>query len=236
MKPLQGFESWWRRLKEAFTRATETAASIKKRMQRSRTWRWLRRELEVIAKVAGVVTLSLWLKRLIEQFLGARWLNESILRGDVNDVVREIEQGVDKGRHAMVVEGSSNEAVIVVEAVSEETKRRDESVKAASRSEASGIREWAAQEAAWLLAQFLKVALSAVLAFRGVHQLFQRGPGKRAGVQDGPGSLGARLSREDPPPARAGRRNAAESADTRARAAGRRFPCTRRATTLLCGE
>jgi hypothetical protein len=30
--------------------------------------------------------------------------------------------------------------------------------------------------------------------------------------------------------------NAAESADTRPPPAGRRLPCTRRATTLLCGE
>ena len=37
-------------------------------------------ELEVIAKVAGVVTLSLWLKRLIEQFLGAKVDRSSVAR------------------------------------------------------------------------------------------------------------------------------------------------------------
>src|SRR5713101_4751370 len=61
-------------------------------------WPWLRRELEIVAKVAGVVTLSLWLKRLIEQFLGAKILNESILRGEMNDVVRDIEENVREGR------------------------------------------------------------------------------------------------------------------------------------------
>lgn len=61
-------------------------------------WPWLRSELEIIAKVAAVVTLSLWLKRLIEQFLGAKILNESILRGEMNDVVREIEQEVTERR------------------------------------------------------------------------------------------------------------------------------------------
>jgi hypothetical protein len=45
-----------------------------------------------------VVTLSLWLKRLIEQFLGAKVLNESILRGEMNDVVRGIEQDVMERR------------------------------------------------------------------------------------------------------------------------------------------
>ena len=61
-------------------------------------WPWLRRELEIVGKVAGVVTLSLWLKRLIEQFLGAKILNESILRGEMNDVVRDIEENVREGR------------------------------------------------------------------------------------------------------------------------------------------
>lgn len=68
----------------------------------------------------------------------------------------------------------SNEAVIAVEAVSAETKWREETVKTASRNNGSGFGEWASQEAAWLLAQFVKIAIS-VLAFRGVHQLFQSG-------------------------------------------------------------
>ena|SRR6266536_2676960 len=81
---------------------TQGGAAVKKRFRRSWpgrvVWPWLRSELEIIAKVAGVVTLSLWLKRLIEQFLGAKVLNESILRGEMNDVVREIEQKVTERR------------------------------------------------------------------------------------------------------------------------------------------
>ena len=100
MNPLGGFQGWWSRLKAAFVRAAATAGAIRNRLRRSKTWRWLRRELEVVAKVAGIVTLSLWLKRLIEQFLDLKWLNESILRGEMGDVVREIEQGVDAGRRS----------------------------------------------------------------------------------------------------------------------------------------
>jgi hypothetical protein len=61
-------------------------------------WPWCRREAEIIGKVAGVVTLSLWLKRLIEQFLSSRLLNESILRGEMSEVVRDVEQEVEAGR------------------------------------------------------------------------------------------------------------------------------------------
>jgi hypothetical protein len=55
--------------------------------------------VEIVGKVAGVVTLSLWLKRLIEQFLSSRILNESILRGEMSDVVRDVEQEVEMGRN-----------------------------------------------------------------------------------------------------------------------------------------
>jgi len=54
--------------------------------------------VEIVGKVAGVVTLSFWLKRLIEQFLSSRLLNESILRGEMSDVVRDVEQDIDTGR------------------------------------------------------------------------------------------------------------------------------------------
>jgi hypothetical protein len=85
---------------------TQGHATLRKWWRRSWSgrvaWPWLRAELEIVAKVAGVVTLSLWLKRLIEQFLGAKVLNESILRGEMNDVVRQIEQDVTerRSRHA----------------------------------------------------------------------------------------------------------------------------------------
>jgi hypothetical protein len=61
-------------------------------------WPWCRLEAEVVGKVAGVVTLSLWLKRLIDQLLSWRLLNESILRGEMSDVVRDVEQEVETGR------------------------------------------------------------------------------------------------------------------------------------------
>jgi hypothetical protein len=61
-------------------------------------WPWLRRELEVVLKVSGVIVLSLWVKRLFEQFLGARILNERILQGELNTLVQEIEQEVSRRR------------------------------------------------------------------------------------------------------------------------------------------
>jgi len=45
-----------------------------------------------------VVTLSLWLKRLIEQFLSSRILNESIVRGEMSDILRNVEEEVEAGR------------------------------------------------------------------------------------------------------------------------------------------
>jgi hypothetical protein len=41
--------------------------------------------------------VSLWLKRLVEQFLGRKVLNEPVLRGEVNDIVRGIENDVEEG-------------------------------------------------------------------------------------------------------------------------------------------
>jgi hypothetical protein len=57
-------------------------------------WPWFRRELEIVLKVSGVIVLSVWVKRLVEQFLGAKVLNERILQGEVNGLVQEIEQEV----------------------------------------------------------------------------------------------------------------------------------------------
>ena len=52
---------------------SEAATALRKAWRRSWiggvAWPWCRREAEIVGKVAGVVTLSLWLKRLIEQFL-----------------------------------------------------------------------------------------------------------------------------------------------------------------------
>ena len=103
MKTIAAFRDFSSRLSRGIGNSvTQGRAAVKKRFRRSWpgrvAWPWLRNELEIVAKVAGVVTLSLWLKRLIEQFLGAKVLNESILRGEMNDVVREIEQDVTERR------------------------------------------------------------------------------------------------------------------------------------------
>jgi hypothetical protein len=137
-------------------------------------WPWLRRELEVVVKVSGVIVLSLWVKRLVEQFLSSRILNESILRGEMSDVVRDVEQEVEAGRAAMA--GASNsgppsEVIITVEPPRESWRRNDER-RAEVGNDASTLSEWLFEEAAWFLAQFLKVAVS-VAAFRGIHQLFR---------------------------------------------------------------
>ena len=102
-KPTQRFRDLSRRLENGLTLSVALSrTATRKRWRRSWSgrvaWPWLRNELEIVAKVAAVVTVSLWLKRLIEQFLVAKVLNESILRGEMNDVVREIEQGVMERR------------------------------------------------------------------------------------------------------------------------------------------
>jgi hypothetical protein len=103
MKTIVAFRDFSSRLSGGLGNSlTQGRAAMKKRWRRSWpgrvAWPWLGSELEIVAKVAGVVTLSLWLKRLIEQFLGAKILNESILRGEMNDVVRGIEQDVMERR------------------------------------------------------------------------------------------------------------------------------------------
>ena len=103
MRIIDQFRGFSDRLRIGLTQSVNLAgASLKKSWRKSWTgrvaWPWLRSELEIVAKVAGVVTLSLWLKRLIEQFLGAKVLNESILRGEMSDVIGEIEQEVTERR------------------------------------------------------------------------------------------------------------------------------------------
>jgi hypothetical protein len=67
--------------------------------------------------------------------------------------------------------GPSNEVVITVEPP-RESWRKNEERRAEARNDASTLREWLLEEAAWLAAQFLKVAVS-LAAFRGIHQLFR---------------------------------------------------------------
>ncbi len=85
LKSLHAHRRWWTNLKVANAPSNpKRIATLRKAWRRSWlggvAWPWCRREAEIVGKVAGVVTLSLWLKRLIEQFLSSRILNESILR------------------------------------------------------------------------------------------------------------------------------------------------------------
>ena len=65
----------------------------------------------------------------------------------------------------------SNDVVITVEPL-RESWRRSEARRAEARNDGSTLGEWLLEEAAWLFAQFLKVAVS-VAAFRGIHELFR---------------------------------------------------------------
>jgi hypothetical protein len=103
LNTLHAHRHWWTNVKAAISAANPRGISaLRKTWRRSWIarvgWPWCRREAEIVGKVAGVVTLSLWLKRLIEQFLTSRILNESILRGEMSDVVRDVEQEVEAGR------------------------------------------------------------------------------------------------------------------------------------------
>ena len=68
-----------------------------KRTRRRRWYRWLTRELRVVLRITGVILVSIWAKRLVEQFLGEEWLNEHILRGGLNDVLESVETQVLEG-------------------------------------------------------------------------------------------------------------------------------------------
>ena len=103
LKSLHAHRQWWTNLKGALSVSSPKGVSgLRKAWRRSWiggvAWPWCQREAEIVAKVAGVITLSLWLKRLIEQFLSSRILNESILRGEMSDVVRDVEQEVETRR------------------------------------------------------------------------------------------------------------------------------------------
>src|SRR5262245_61008841 len=107
MHPLSDARSRWARVEEAFTaRGSATTSSIRKQWRRSWVrkvaWPWLKREVEIVAKVSGVVVISLWLKRLVEQFLGKKVLNEPVLRGEINDIVRGIEDEAEGRRSGRV--------------------------------------------------------------------------------------------------------------------------------------
>src|SRR5262245_21381630 len=103
IKSLHAHRHWWATMRNALSVSKPKGIAILRKAWRRSwlggvAWPWCRREGEIVGKVAGVVMLSLWLKRLIEQFLSSRLLNESILRGEMSDVVRDVEQEVDTGR------------------------------------------------------------------------------------------------------------------------------------------
>jgi hypothetical protein len=74
----------------------------------------------------------------------------------------------------MVVGGSSpaTDVVITVEPTRGEGRSWSGEARAAVRNNGRGLRGWITEEAAWLVAQFLKVAVS-VAAFRAIHHLFR---------------------------------------------------------------
>jgi hypothetical protein len=103
MHPLSDARSLWARVERAVTASSSsTTSSIRKQWRRSWArkvaWPWLKREIEIVVKVSGVVVVSLWLKRLVEQFLGKKVLNEPVLRGEINDIVRGIEDDAEGRR------------------------------------------------------------------------------------------------------------------------------------------
>jgi hypothetical protein len=67
--------------------------------------------------------------------------------------------------------GLPSEVVITLEPP-RESWRKNDAPNAEARNDASTLGGWLFEEAAWLAAQFLKVAVS-VAVFRGIHQLFR---------------------------------------------------------------
>jgi hypothetical protein len=95
-------EVWWRISGATRKRAREGARAMRRKWRTSWlgrvAWPWLRRELEVVLNVSAVIVLSLLVKRWVEQFVGARILNERILQGELNTLVQEIKQDVSTRR------------------------------------------------------------------------------------------------------------------------------------------
>lgn len=55
---------------------------------------WLRGEIEICLKISSVILLSVWAKRLVEQFLQRGVINESIVRGRLRSIVEAVEEGL----------------------------------------------------------------------------------------------------------------------------------------------
>lgn len=82
---------------EAAVHLLEEGRKRWKKLRRRRWYRWLAREIRVVLKITGVIVISMWAKRLVEQFLGGEWLNQEILRGGLNDVFESVETQVLEG-------------------------------------------------------------------------------------------------------------------------------------------
>jgi hypothetical protein len=74
---------------------------------------------------------------------------------------------------------------ITIEPMREEATSRQDAVRTAAKNDGSGFRGWIVEEAAWLVTQFTKVALS-VAVVRGVHQLFRVGYASESAYQRAP--------------------------------------------------
>jgi hypothetical protein len=81
--------------------------------------------------------------------------------------------------------GRGNEITITVDPAREEAKSRQEEVRTAAKNDGASLRGWFVEEAAWLTAQFVKIATS-VAVVRWVHQLFRIGYASESAYQRAP--------------------------------------------------
>jgi hypothetical protein len=122
--------------------------------------------------------------------------------------------------------GRRNEIVMTIDPLREEARRRHEEVCAAAKNYSSGLREWILEEAAWLVAQFTRVAMS-VAVVRGVHQLFRIGYASESAYQRA-GDLWTHGHREDDRPPPIGGRRTARDHSAQRKAADNSIPAKTR--------
>jgi hypothetical protein len=84
-----------------------------------------------------------------------------------------------------VFERRNEVTTITIEPAREEATSRQDTVRAAAKNDGSGIRGWILEEAAWLVTQYTRVALS-VAVVRGVHHLFRIGYASESAYQRAP--------------------------------------------------
>lgn len=92
----------WQATSEASPRVVKL---VRRRALRSRlrkkTWGPLRHEIEVVARAAAVVTGILWIRRVVEQLLGWRWISEAVLKGEVHSIIHGVEVDVEARENAI---------------------------------------------------------------------------------------------------------------------------------------